>query len=144
MHFNSVKHKFLSIQGFWGKIGNTFPHYNLELTYELYTFLYFPGITLHRLIDSDTELQLYYVYPTDGIHKTSMTNIHNSMLLFKIINASHAYSINRYMNVKHKLLNCNANFCFNKTCLDQKFTLNYTHIQIKNTSFAAKRKKKQA
>jgi hypothetical protein len=67
------------------------------------------------------------------------------MLPLKIINASHTHSINKYMKVKHKLLNCNANIYFNKICIDQQLAPNYTHIKIKqNTSFAAKRTEKEA
>jgi hypothetical protein len=37
----------------------------------------------------------------------------NWMQSLKIINASHASSIYKYMNTKLKLLNCNANIYFN-------------------------------
>jgi hypothetical protein len=48
--------------------------------------------------------------------------IHNGMQTVKIIHASHAYSIRKFMNTKLKLLNCNANIYFNRN----------TKIWIKN------------
>jgi hypothetical protein len=59
---------------------------------------------------------------------------------FKIINASQAYSIQKYVTTERKLLNCNANIYFNKTCLKQNITPKYAQIHIKtaNTTEAAK------
>jgi hypothetical protein len=53
--------------------------------------------------------------------------------------SSQAYSIQKYITTKRKLLNCNANI-FNKTCLKQNITPKYAQIHIKtaNTSEAAK------
>jgi hypothetical protein len=51
----------------------------------------------------------------------------------KIVNGSQASSINKYMNTKRKLLNCNANIYFNRTCLEQNLTPKYAQIHIKIT-----------
>jgi hypothetical protein len=54
----------------------------------------------------------------------------------KIINASQASNIYRYMNTMLKLLNCNANTYFNKKCLAEnltpKFALTKTKINPHN------------
>jgi hypothetical protein len=42
--------------------------------------------------------------------------------IIKIINADLAYSINKYTNIKKKLLTCNANIYFNKSCLNNANT----------------------
>jgi hypothetical protein len=47
-----------------------------------------------------------------------------------IVIASQASSINKYMNTKLKLLNCNANIYFNRTCLDLNLTPKYAQTRI--------------
>jgi hypothetical protein len=51
----------------------------------------------------------------------------------KIVNANLAYSINKYKNIKRKLLTCNANIYFNKMCLTQKITPKYANISRTQT-----------
>jgi hypothetical protein len=36
------------------------------------------------------------------------------------VNASHATTINKYKNLRTKLIKCDSNIYFNKECLDQK------------------------
>jgi hypothetical protein len=43
---------------------------------------------------------------------------------------SHTRSIYKYMNCKRKLLHCNANIKFNKTCLEKQLVPKYTEIKI--------------
>jgi hypothetical protein len=59
---------------------------------------------------------------------------------FKIIYASQENSMQKYIITKKKLLNCNANIYFNKTCLKQNITPKYAliHIKTADTSEAAK------
>jgi hypothetical protein len=57
--------------------------------------------------------------------------LHNRTHSIKIINASHASSIYRYMNTKLKLLNCNANIYFNRKCLEFSLTPKYAQTKIK-------------
>jgi hypothetical protein len=52
------------------------------------------------------------------------------MHIIMVIHASHASSINKFMNSKLKLLNCNANIHFNRTCLERNLTPKYAHIKI--------------
>jgi hypothetical protein len=64
----------------------------------------------------------------------------------KIVNANLAYSINKYKNIKRKILICNANVYFNKSCLMHKITAKYANINIRTSknSEAAKRTETQA
>jgi hypothetical protein len=50
----------------------------------------------------------------------------------KIINASHARSILKYVNTKLKLLNCNGNNNFNEIFLEQNLTPEYAQTNWKN------------
>jgi hypothetical protein len=63
----------------------------------------------------------------------------------KIVNANLAYGINKYKNIKRKLLTCNADIYFNKSCLEQKVTPKYANINIKTSKYseAAKRTETQ-
>jgi hypothetical protein len=63
----------------------------------------------------------------------------------KIVNANLAYSINKYKNAKRKLLNCNADIYFNKSCIAHKIIPKYARINIKtsNYSIAAKQTERQ-
>jgi hypothetical protein len=63
-----------------------------------------------------------------------------------ILNAGLAYSINKYTNIKKKLLTCNANIYFNKSRLSYKAIPQYAQINIKtsNTYEAAKRTETEA
>ena len=51
--------------------------------------------------------------------------------------ASQASSINRYKNLRLKLLQCNANIYFNRQCLTHKVTPTYTKIRVPYTSPAS-------
>jgi exoribonuclease II len=50
------------------------------------------------------------------------------MQTVKMVDASQARSINRYLNIKHKLLNCNA---INRTCKELKVVQKYAKTKIK-------------
>jgi hypothetical protein len=58
----------------------------------------------------------------------------------KTVNANLAYCIHQYKNARKKLLTCNANIYFNKSCLMHKVIPKYGNINIKtsNRSIAAK------
>jgi hypothetical protein len=56
------------------------------------------------------------------------------MHTIKVVYASHACSKNKYMNIKLKLLNCNANIYFNKTCLELGIIPKYAQTKIKINS----------
>jgi hypothetical protein len=53
----------------------------------------------------------------------------------KILNANLAYCINQYNNTKKKLLICNANIYFNKSCLVYKIVPKYARINIKTSNY---------
>jgi predicted fused transcriptional regulator/phosphomethylpyrimidine kinase len=63
---------------------------------------------------------------------------------YKLANSSHTEGIYNYMNVKRKLLHCNANIHFNKICLKEKITPKYAVIKIPTTNEAAKKTQTQA
>jgi hypothetical protein len=52
---------------------------------------------------------------------------------------------NKYKNTKRKLLNCNADIYFNKSCIAHKIIPKYARINIKssNYSIAAKQTERQ-
>jgi hypothetical protein len=54
----------------------------------------------------------------------------------KSVNTNLAYSINKYKNIKRKLLTCNADKHFNRTCLAQKITPKYANINIKTSKYS--------
>jgi hypothetical protein len=56
--------------------------------------------------------------------------------IIKIINANLAYCINQYKNTKRKLLICNANIYFNKSCLIHKIAPKYARINIKTSNYS--------
>jgi hypothetical protein len=59
------------------------------------------------------------------------------------MNSSHTKSIYNYTNCKRKLLHCNANISFNKTCLRMKLVQKYAKIKIPiNNEVARKNKHK--
>jgi hypothetical protein len=60
--------------------------------------------------------------------------IQNRMQTIETVHASQARSMNKYLNTKHKLLNCNANTHFNRTCLDLKLVPKYAKRKIKSHS----------
>jgi hypothetical protein len=64
------------------------------------------------------------------------------METIKIINASQAKSINKFLNTKLQLLNCNANIYFNKTCLEQNLEPKYTKVKIHSHSKAVTKRMK--
>jgi hypothetical protein len=55
---------------------------------------------------------------------------HNRMHTVKIVHASQAFSIYKFMNTTLELLNCNANIYFNRTCLEQNWIPQYAHIKL--------------
>jgi hypothetical protein len=48
---------------------------------------------------------------------------HNGMDHIKIISASQAQSINKYKNIRIKVMKCGANIYFNQQCLVRKKNL---------------------
>jgi hypothetical protein len=60
------------------------------------------------------------------------------MHTIRVVNASHKYCINKYMNIKLKLVNCNANVYFNRTCSELNLTPKYVHtkINLNNKTYA--------
>jgi hypothetical protein len=52
------------------------------------------------------------------------------MLKYNIVNSCHTKGIYSYVNCKRKLLHCNANISFNKTCLKQRLVPKYACIKI--------------
>jgi len=67
-----------------------------------------------------------------------MYHKHNRMSSIAIITASQARDVNQYNNLKSKVLKCCANIYFNRQCLKQNLTPNYTKIKIPNTIPAAR------
>ena len=59
------------------------------------------------------------------------------MSTIKFVPASQARYINRYKNIKRKLLECCANLYFNKQCLKYDLIPKYTKIHVPHTSPAA-------
>jgi hypothetical protein len=51
--------------------------------------------------------------------------------------ASQSHSINRYKDLKIKLINCNANILFNKQCITENIIPAYATLEISRTSSAA-------
>lgn len=47
--------------------------------------------------------------------------------------SSKAHSINRYKNLKHEVLKCNASVSFNKHCLNVKLISKYANIEVSDT-----------
>ena len=60
----------------------------------------------------------------------------NLSLLFVI--ANQARCVNKYKNIKHKVLKCNANIYFNKQCWEDDLTPKFSDIKIRNISTATK------
>jgi hypothetical protein len=54
----------------------------------------------------------------------------------KIINVNLADCINLYKNTKRKLLMCNANIYFNKSCITYKIIPKYARINIKTLKYS--------
>jgi hypothetical protein len=52
------------------------------------------------------------------------------MHTLKIVHASHASGIHKFMNTKIKLLKSNVNIYFNRTCLEQNLTPQYAQIKL--------------
>jgi hypothetical protein len=61
------------------------------------------------------------------------------MQMYNIMNCSQTKSIYTYLNCKRKLLHCNANINFNKTCLKKKSVPKYAQINIKINNIAARK-----
>jgi hypothetical protein len=57
---------------------------------------------------------------------------HNRMQNIKVIHARQASSINNFMNTKLKVLNCNVNIYFNRTCLDLNLIPKYAQVRIRS------------
>jgi hypothetical protein len=52
------------------------------------------------------------------------------MQTLKMVEESQARSINKYVNIKRKLLNCNANIYFNRICKELKVVPKYAKMKI--------------
>jgi hypothetical protein len=63
----------------------------------------------------------------------------------KTVNASYAFYVNKYMNIKLKLLNCNASIYFNRTCLELNLTPKCVHtkINLHNITYAKHTEEKE-
>jgi hypothetical protein len=61
----------------------------------------------------------------------------------KIVVAKQANIMNRFLNIKRKLLITNANIWFNKQALTQKVTPNYVKIKVSGNNLQAKRTHKK-
>jgi hypothetical protein len=55
----------------------------------------------------------------------------------KIISDSQAHSINKYKNIRIKVMKCGANIYFNQQCLVRKVIPKYAKLHVPNTSQAA-------
>jgi hypothetical protein len=60
----------------------------------------------------------------------SNTNTQHGMKGFNIIEAKQANIMNRYFNIKRKLLITNANIWFNKQTLSRKVTPKYVKVNV--------------
>jgi hypothetical protein len=60
------------------------------------------------------------------------------------MNSSQTKSIYQFLNSKRKLLRCNANIRFNRTCLKAAIVPKYAQIKIQTPNTAAKRTQEQA
>jgi hypothetical protein len=73
-----------------------------------------------------------------------MSQKHSGMEIQKIkMIASQAQSINKFKNIKEKLMLYCASIYFNKQCLDKNITPNYAKCKIPHTSPAAKIKQQK-
>jgi len=63
---------------------------------------------------------------------------HNGVSSTKINIASQARYVSQYTNVNRKVMKCCANIYFNRQCLKQTLTPNYSKIKIPNTSPASR------
>ena len=68
----------------------------------------------------------------------------NGTLKYNIFNSSQTRCVYQYMNCKRKLLHCNANIKFNKTCLKKNLIPRYAHINIPEYNEAAIKTKAKA
>jgi hypothetical protein len=60
------------------------------------------------------------------------------------MDCSQTRSMYEHQNCKRKLLHCNANIKFNRTCLKMGITPNYAHIKIPTPNMATKNTQTQA
>ena len=63
---------------------------------------------------------------------------HNGIDTNKLISNSQASAINKYKNLKHKMLKYNTNIYFNKKYLEKDPVLNYAKIKIRKLSHVFK------
>ena len=61
----------------------------------------------------------------------------------KLIEASQAKLVNRYINTKRKLLTTNAHIWFNRTCQNKNITPRYANLKLKGSNNATKLTQKQ-
>jgi hypothetical protein len=66
------------------------------------------------------------------------------MLQFRIYNTIQVKSVFQCMNLKRKLLQCNANIKFNKTCLAENIVPKYAEIKVLGNTAASKNTKHKA
>jgi len=62
---------------------------------------------------------------------------HSLIFSVKLISTRQAYPIDRYKNMKGKVLKCKASICCNKQCLNKIFQ-NYANIKMPEASPATK------
>jgi hypothetical protein len=60
-------------------------------------------------VDTNVEVSCLFDSYVDGYIKKEYIDPHKKTHILRIINASHAESMHKYMNSKPKVLNCNAN-----------------------------------
>jgi hypothetical protein len=60
------------------------------------------------------------------------------------MNCSQSQSVYKYMKLKWKLLHCNANITFNKTCLSQGIIPKYAKIHMNTNNHTAVLTKQKA
>ena len=63
---------------------------------------------------------------------------HTWMDVIKIATATQSRVINKYKNLKHKMLKCNTNIFFNKQYLNTLLTPRFADISIKNTCLGSR------
>jgi hypothetical protein len=62
-----------------------------------------------------------------------ITIYHHRMLMYKIFDTSLVNSIYNNLNIKRKLLICNANINFNRTCLKKRIIPNFVNFGLSIT-----------
>jgi hypothetical protein len=83
---------------------------------------------------SNTEQQRKYCLPPLHFKHTERLEMCFMQTALSFTSASLAYSINKYTNIKKRLLTCNANIYFNKSCLAYKVIPKYAQINLKTSN----------